>query len=127
MSQQPPAAAEGNAWMWATAVWSLYLASMFTFALSAPIGLIIAYAKRRDLLGTPYESHMTSAIRTFWISALVGLAALALLVAGFAVPALAVIGGCMTALLVLWQAFRGIRGFMRSIDGQPIANPAGWL
>ena len=83
--------------------------------------------KRRDLAGTPYESHVTSAIRTFWISLLVGLVALALLIAGFAFPPLAVIGGCIALLLLLWQAFRGIRGFIRAIDGDPISNPTGWL
>jgi len=127
MSQQPSAVAQTNAWMWATAVWSLYLASMFTFALTAIIGLIVAYVKRRDLSGTPYASHITSAIRTFWISLVVGLVALALLIAGFAIPPLAVIGGCISVLLLLWQAFRGIRGFIRAIDGDPIANPTGWL
>ena len=127
MSQQSPTIAQTNAWMWATAVWSLYLASLFTLALTAIVGLIIAYVKRRDLAGTPYESHVTSAIRTFWISLLVGLVALALLIAGFAFPPFAVIGGCIALLLLLWQAFRGIRGFIRAIDGDPISNPTGWL
>ena len=129
MSQQSITVAETNARAWAAAVWVIYLASLFTFALTAIVGLIIAYVKRRPLTGTPYESHITSAIRTFWISVVVSIVALALVVAGLAAtaPMLAVIGGCITALLGLWQIFRGIRGLIRAIDGDPIADPAGWL
>ena len=46
-------------------VWGLYLASFFSLATTQIIGLIIAYVKRSDAAGTPFESHMIYAIRTF--------------------------------------------------------------
>ena len=62
---------------------------------------------------------MTSAIRTFWISLIVGIIGLLL--------ALVIVGFVVLGLLALWQLFRVIRGLIRAIDGQPIADPAGWL
>ena len=55
---------------WTMAVWLLYLGGHIT-VITVIAGLIIAYMKREQFAGTPYESHMTSAIRTFWI-ALIG-------------------------------------------------------
>jgi len=54
--------------VWAIIVWGCNAVSYFTLGGASIIGLIIAYVKRSDLRGTIYESHMTSAIRTFWIS-----------------------------------------------------------
>jgi uncharacterized membrane protein len=129
MSQQASPTAQTDARGWAGAVWALYLASLFTFSLTAIIGLIIAYVKRGDLAGTPYESHITSAIRTFWISLVVAVVALALIAAAIGASSLflGVISGFIFALLTLWQIVRGIRGLIRAIDGDPIANPTGWL
>ena len=75
MSQQPSTLASTNAQSWAIVVWALFLASILSVAFTALIGLIIAYVKRRDLAGTRYASHMTSAIRTFWITLIVGIIA----------------------------------------------------
>jgi len=119
MSQQPSAVAGASPQTWAIVVWGLYAASFFTVGLASIIGVIIAYVKRGDLAGTPFESHMTSAIRTFWISLIVGIIGLLL--------ALVVVGFIVLGLLALWQLFRIIRGLVRAIDGQPIADPAGWL
>ena len=58
---------------WAILVWSLYLASFLTVFFTAVVGVIIAYVKRDDLAGTIYESHMTSAIRSFWVVVILGL------------------------------------------------------
>jgi uncharacterized membrane protein len=104
---------------WAVVVWALVLASSFSFAFTGIIGLIIAYVKRGDLAGTPFESHMTSAIRTFWITLIVGILGFVLILVG--------IGFIILGLLCLWHLFRVIRGLIRAIDGQPIADPTGWL
>jgi uncharacterized membrane protein len=104
---------------WAIVVWGLYIASYFTFAITMLVGLIIAYVKREELAGTPFESHMTSAIRTFWISLVVGLIGFGLSIIG--------IGLIILVLLAVWQVFRIIRGMVRAIDRQPIADPTGWL
>ena len=104
---------------WAMIVWGLYIASYFTAFITAIVGLIIAYVKRDEVAGTPFESHMTSAIRTFWISLIVGIIGTVLLVVG--------IGFIILAALAVGHIFRVIRGMVRAIDGRPIDDPAGWL
>ncbi len=104
---------------WAIVVWGLYIASYFTFALTMIAGLIIAYVKRGDLIGTPFESHMTSAIRTFWISLIVGIIGFLLMLLG--------IGFLILGVLAVWQLFRVIRGLIRAMDDRPIDDPQGWL
>jgi uncharacterized membrane protein len=120
MSQQQPSTVAGiSPQTWAIIVWALFIASYFTAALSGIAAVIIAYVKRDDLAGTPFESHMTSAIRTFWISLIVGIIGIVLM--------FVFIGFIILLLLALWQLFRTIRGLIRAIDGQPIADPTGWL
>ena len=119
MSQQPSAMSGTTPQTWATIVWVLYIASYFTVMLTSIAGLIIAYVKRDDLVGTPYASHMTSAIRTFWISLIVGVIGIIL--------CFFLIGFAVLFLLGIWQLFRAIRGLIRALDNQPIADPNGWL
>src|SRR6187200_2439261 len=97
---------------WAMIVWGLYIASYFTAFITAIVGLIIAYVKRDELAGTPFESHMTSAIRTFWISLIVGIIGLVL--------TFVLIGVVVLAALFVWHIYRIIRGMVRAIDGRPI-------
>jgi uncharacterized membrane protein len=104
---------------WAMIVWGLYIASYFTAFITAIVGVVIAYVKRDQLAGTPFESHMTSAIRTFWIS-LIGY-----ILGG--VLMIVLIGFVIIAIVFVWQLFRTIRGLLRSIDGRPIDDPTGWL
>lgn len=113
--------------MWVIAVWALYLASYLSMAITSIIGLIIAYVKRRSLTGTPYASHMTSAICTFWISLPIGIVGIGLLIAGVVVPAFVVVGAIVLGLLAVWQLFRAFRGFARAVDDEPINKPYGWL
>jgi uncharacterized membrane protein len=104
---------------WAMIVWGLYIASYFSAFITLIVGVVIAYMKRDELAGTPFESHMTSAIRTFWIS-LIGS-----IISG--VLMFVLIGFALAALLFVWQLFRIIRGMVRAVDGRPIDNPAGWV
>lgn len=120
MSQQQSSTVAGmSPQTWAIVVWALFIASYFTATLSGIVGVIIAYIKRGDLVGTPFESHMTSAIRTFWITLIVGIIGIVLAFVG--------IGLIILGLLALWQLFRVIRGLIRAIDGAPIADPTGWM
>jgi uncharacterized membrane protein len=106
---------------WAIVVWSLYIASYFSFAITMLVGVIIAYVKRDELAGTPFASHMTSAIRTFWAS-------LAASVIGVALAWIWVwIGFLILIALWIWLLYRVIRGLVRAIDRQPIGDPTGWL
>jgi uncharacterized membrane protein len=52
---------------WTLVIWGLFLAS-FLVAPTSIVALILAYIKRKAAAGTDYESHMTYAIRTFWIA-----------------------------------------------------------
>ena len=104
---------------WALIVWGLYIASYFTGGITLIVGVVIAYVKRDELAGTPFESHMTSAIRTFWISVIGYLLS--------AVLMLVLIGFVLAAVVFLWQLFRIIRGMVRALDGRPIDDPAGWM
>jgi uncharacterized membrane protein len=61
---------------------------------------------------------MISAIRTFWISLVVGLVGILLIIVG--------IGIFILIALVIWTIFRCVRGLVRAINGQPIENPTGW-
>jgi uncharacterized membrane protein len=119
MSQQRSAMSGTTPQTWATIVWGLYIASYFTAWITGIVGLIIAYVKRGDLVGTPFESHMTSAIRTFWISLIV-------LIIGI-VLCFVLIGFLVLGLLALWNLFRVIRGLIYAFDGKPIPDPTGWL
>lgn len=104
---------------WAIVVWGLFIAFYVTFAAAMVVGLVIAYLKRNELAGTPFESHMTSAIRTFWISLIVFAIAVPLSFLG--------IGLVMLGLLAVWHVYRSIRGMVRAIDSRPIDDPTGWL
>jgi uncharacterized membrane protein len=115
----PSTTAGTNPQTWAIIVWGLFVASYFTAWITGIVAVIIAYVKRGDLAGTPYESHMTSAIRTFWISLIVGVLGVIL--------AFVFVGFFVLFLLFVWQVFRVIRGLIRAVDGQPIADPTGWL
>ena len=64
---------------------------------TAIAGVIIAYVKRRDGAGTPFESHMIYAIRTFWIGLGVELIGLILSVVGIGVGVLGSSFGSFTA------------------------------
>ena len=82
---------------WTLIVWGLYLASFLSLATTQIIGLIIAHVKRSDAAGTPFESHMIYAIRTFWIGLGVELIGLILSVVGIGVGVLGSSFGSFTA------------------------------
>jgi len=103
---------------WTIIVWALYLAGYLT-AITLIVGVIIAYVKRKDLEATPFDSHMTYAIRTFWIGLIVGIVG--------ALLSFLLIGIPILIALVVWQLYRIIRGLILAIDGRPIPNPDGWL
>jgi uncharacterized membrane protein len=117
MSVQEPVQ-QSEARNWTMAVWLLYLGGHIT-VITVIAGLIIAYMKRDAFAGTPYQSHMVSAIRTFWISLVVGLIGLVLVIVG--------VGIFILVALAIWTIFRCVRGLVRAINGQPIDDPRGWL
>jgi uncharacterized membrane protein len=128
MSQQPSVMSGTTPQTWAIVVWALNIASFFTATLTGIVALIIAYVKRGDLAGTPFESHMTSAIRTFWITLFVSILGILLALSSISGNLLGLLFGFLVlGLLTLWNLFRVIRGFIYALDGKPIADPAGWM
>lgn len=104
--------------IWAIIIWALYIGAFIT-GISGLVGLILAYVKRDDFVGTPFESHITSAIRTFWIALVAGLIGLVLM--------LVLIGWLVLLAVGAWVLFRAIRGLVFAIDSKPIPDPSGWL
>ena len=91
-------------------IYLLYLASLFN-GITAIIGVALAYAKREDARGTPYDSHFSNAIEMFWIF-LVGML--------IAVPLCFVLIGIPLVIgLYIWVIFRTVKGLVRAIDSRP--------
>jgi uncharacterized membrane protein len=111
-------------------VWGLYLAGFVSVVLPqfgvAPFaGVIIAYMKRGDLTGSPFESHMTSAIYTFWVFCFGFVVANA---ARYSPPSTAsTIVDVVAVGILVWTVLRATRGLRRALAGKPIDNPTGWL
>jgi uncharacterized membrane protein len=109
-SQQANLARNDSARTVAIIVYLLYLAALIN-GLTAIVGVVLAYVKRDDVLGTPYESHFANAIEIFWIF-LVGMV--------IAVPlCFVLIGIPLVVALYVWVLYRTIKGLVRASDGYP--------
>jgi len=79
-------------------------------------GLIVAYVKRGEALGTWVASHLRWLIRTFWYSLLWG--------AVGAIFAVTIIGLVVAipiwAVASIWVLYRVIRGYLLFNDSKPI-------
>lgn len=113
----------------------LFLASFFN-GLTAIVGVIIAYIKRRDAAGTVWQSHFDNLILVFWVMlaiCLVGLlsfpislVSLALLFSDdFVWPAFSVftlpvlIWMLVLPIMVVWFFYRMIRGLIHASENRP--------
>lgn len=128
-------------------IWVLYLCGIISFGLSAVAGVTIAYVQRNRLSGTLFESHVTSAIRTFWIGLAGSLAFGAVSAFNFFLGAeefffsqfmppkepkqlgytdlgqlLSVSGLALLGLFVviIWYVYRSLRGLIRACEKQPV-------
>jgi uncharacterized membrane protein len=104
------ASAPDNLRMFSIIVYALFIAA-FCNGFTAIIGVIIAYVKRSDARGTPYESHFTNAIEVFWISLVIGLIAIPLWF-------VFLLGALIHLCLIVWYLYRSIKGLVRALDGQ---------
>jgi len=105
-----PVASADSARTMAIVIYLLYLASLFN-GITAVIGVALAYAKRDDARGTPYDSHFSNAIEMFWVF-LVGML--------IAVPLCFVLVGIPLVIgLYIWVIFRTVKGLVRAIDMRP--------
>jgi uncharacterized membrane protein YhaH (DUF805 family) len=110
-------------------IWALFIGSVVSFGLSAVVGCVVALLRRKELEGTPYESHARAAIKVFTYSLF------AALIVGVGMPALAMIplfagpatthavdaglAKFMVTLLMVWLPGWGLVGFMRATKERP--------
>lgn len=119
-------------------VYGLFLLAMFN-GMTAIAGVILAYIKRDEARGTPWEGHFRNIIHVFWIALAVAVVAIALLIevaGGFAISMFATNGnpppyviGWLIALVpvfwlgavifFLWYLYRVVRGLVLAIESKP--------
>ena len=91
------------------------------FGVAGVIGVVLAYVKQSDAVGTWLASHYRWLIRTFWISLVWG-------VIGGIIAALfwwlffigVVIGYAIWIATTIWVLYRLIKGYMLFKDSQPV-------
>ena len=115
--QPAPQAADGNRNI-ALIVHLLFAASLL-LGVTSIVGVVIAHLKRNEMAGTPYQSHMDYAIRTFWYGFAMGLVTLVL--------SFLLVGLLLLPFLLVWYIIRIVRPILRWTEGQPIANPTGFF
>jgi uncharacterized membrane protein len=92
--------------------YALYALGLVT-GIFAIAGLIVAYIKRDDAVGTYLASHYSWLIRTFWWGLLwtsIGL-----------VLALALVGFVVLGVVWVWWVYRIIKGWLRLSEKREIA------
>jgi uncharacterized membrane protein len=102
----------------------------FSNGVSAIVGVVIAYLKRDEARGTPYESHFTNMIRVFWSAvaltvlfiAALGVGAVNLFSASephLTLPLVALGAGIWLGVVVfvVFYLYRIIKGFALALDG----------
>lgn len=92
----------------------LYAASCFV-VITSLVAVILAYMRRAEANGTIWESHVTYAIRTFWLTLLLSTVGLLLSVVG--------IGLLILLFVAVWFIVRVVRAFLAWNDNSAIANP----
>lgn len=89
----------------------LLLVGWPTLHLATLVGVVLAYVQRGEARGSLWESHYEAIISTFWISLVVGLAAIPL--------CFVVIGFPILAGVIVWFLYRTIRGLVHALDNRP--------
>ncbi|MEM6492203.1 MAG: DUF4870 domain-containing protein [Pseudomonadota bacterium] len=99
------------------AIWICYVLAVFV-GVSAIVGVVIAYVKRGEFSAAG-KSHATFAIRTFWITLIVGLISIPLAFIGV---------GVLTAVAIgVWYLVRTVIGLIKALTQAPIAKPDSYL
>lgn len=119
---KPPRVAGGPAGgpdpMMVHLVYGLYAAS-FVMGVTALVGVIVAYVKRPEALGSWQATHFTYQIRTFWIALVASVVAFLTMFIG--------IGFVILSLAAIWMIWRIVRGWVRLAQYRAIEQPEGWL
>ncbi len=99
-------------------LYGLYALHWFTGGISIVVAIIIAYLKRDDAAGTPYEAHITWLIRSFWF----GLAGY--IVGGALV--FVIVGFFVLAAVSIWMLYRIVKGWLYLYENKPL-EPRAWF
>ena len=94
-------------------VYGLYIAAVVTCGVAGIAGVILAYVKRDETVGTIWHSHFENAIQAFWIWFL-------LFVVGVA-TAWILIGIPVILGAFVYFLYRTIRGLVAAIESRPYA------
>jgi uncharacterized membrane protein len=93
-------------------VYGLYALGLFVAGVPTLAGIILAYVKRGDAVGTIYQSHFSWAINTFWLSLLITIIG--------AITTLILVGWLILFAGFIWYVYRIIKGWMRASERRPI-------
>lgn len=96
-----------------------FLIGLITAGFGAIAGVVIAYIKRPEVLGTWRESHYTWLIRTFWIG-------MVFMVIGWATVWF-FIGFLVFIATSIWFIVRLVKGWMAYSNEEPVRNPEDWF
>lgn len=98
------------------------------FGWPALVAVLIAYARRRDAVGTPFASHYAWLIRSFWGALGVALVCAAIVMAGawpeMREAATMAAGGLGLLAVYVWLAYRLVRGALRLASMAPAPEAA---
>lgn len=98
--------------------YGLFIVGIFMGGFPAIAGVVLAYIKRDEALGTIYHSHFLYLIRTFWVSTLIGLLGVLL--------SLIFVGIFVIIAVSIWYIFRVIYGAVRCYEQKEV-NTQGYF
>lgn len=93
-------------------LYALYAIFWLTGGITALVAVIINYVKRDDVKDTPYASHFTWQIRSFWWSVVWGVIGMAL--------SWVLVGFVVLGVLFVWMLYRIVKGWLYLNDGKPM-------
>jgi uncharacterized membrane protein len=96
----------------AIVVYVLYLAAAISCGIAGIAGVIVAYVKRGEAMGTIWESHYDNQISAFWVW-------LVLAIAGGLTIWVLGLGLVVIGIAFVWFLYRTIKGLLRAIEFKP--------
>jgi uncharacterized membrane protein len=103
---------EEEAKKFALITYILYAVGFFTGGLTSIAGVILAYVKKDDAVGTWAESHYRWLIRTFWFGLLWGIVGM--------VTWVVVVGIFIVIANTVWMIYRIVKGWLRLSENKPM-------
>ena len=117
-----------------TIVYALYLFSLI-MPLCLIAGVIWAYLKRHEAVGTAYYDHYPYLIKTFWYTLLLPMVGLMMIwlamwleygmSVSIASTVLVILGLLLIIFCSVWFLYRSIAGLVKLNNGQSV-SPSGW-